>query len=526
MIGHPLKVRELLDEISKGQVQLPEIQRAYVWKGPQVAKLLDSLYQEYPAGQILLWDTGTLPIMKNLTGVVTPTLPVTGQPKIVLDGQQRLTSLWKALGESSEAESVDVWFNLEGEYFERYNKKMGGDPFWVGVRDVLNGKVHDIDVIERLIDSGRLTPKDDRRKTYLDRLQRLKRIGEYKFPIEIFKSDDYERVTELFVRINASGTRLRAAELVLAQLALRLPGALVDKFEEAMDSYEDVGFALDTRFLVRALIAVGTGQARFKYLTEFWKHTPKEIDAIWERTRKGIDAAVNFTRQNALFESSELLPSLYPLIPLTSYFDRFNTVAPAAEKSLLRWLYVAMLRSRYTGGSETALDEDLKAVQSQEPVEGLLRNALPPGVSATVAPEEFDDAGTRSPLFALTYAAIRRNNAKDWFTGVGLNTDVVGGDHAIEIHHIFPKARLKELGASRKDRDEIANLAFLGARPNKKISATPPTTYLAELAKEHPERLKAQFIPMDPKLWELERFQDFLASRREALAEAVNLLVQ
>ena len=54
MIGHPLKVRELLDEVARGLVMLPEIQRAYAWKGPQVSKLLDSLYREYPAGQILL----------------------------------------------------------------------------------------------------------------------------------------------------------------------------------------------------------------------------------------------------------------------------------------------------------------------------------------------------------------------------------------------------------------------------------------------------------------------------------------
>ena len=65
-----------------------EIQRAYVWKGPQVAKLMDSLYKEYPSGQILLWDTLDLPITKNLGGVKSPPLPPVGSPKIVLDGQQ------------------------------------------------------------------------------------------------------------------------------------------------------------------------------------------------------------------------------------------------------------------------------------------------------------------------------------------------------------------------------------------------------------------------------------------------------
>ena len=83
MIGHPLKVRELLDEISRDQVLLPEIQRAYVWKGPQVAKLLNSLYKEYPVGQILLWDTIELPITKKLEGVEPIPLPSAGRPKSI-----------------------------------------------------------------------------------------------------------------------------------------------------------------------------------------------------------------------------------------------------------------------------------------------------------------------------------------------------------------------------------------------------------------------------------------------------------
>jgi len=95
----PLKVRELIEEIDRGEVLLPEIQRAYVWKGPQVAKLLDSLYREYPSGQILLWDTADRPVTKGIEGVEIQPGAQSGHPKIVLDGQQRLTSLYKALGE-------------------------------------------------------------------------------------------------------------------------------------------------------------------------------------------------------------------------------------------------------------------------------------------------------------------------------------------------------------------------------------------------------------------------------------------
>lgn len=171
------------------------------------------------------------------------------------------------------------------------------------------------------------------------------------------------------------------------------------------------------------------------------------------------------------------------------------------------------------------MDEDLRAVGSPDPVAELIKNALPGGSSSEVTPEEFDDAGWRNPLFPLTYAVARKREAKDWFTGVGLATDVVGADHQMQVHHVFPKAVLKEAGVVRRDRDEIANLAFLAARPNRKISNRPPEQYLTEIASKHPERLEAQSIPMDYRLWRLDRFQEFLAARRKALATAVNDLL-
>ncbi|MCC6874027.1 MAG: hypothetical protein IT378_06940 [Sandaracinaceae bacterium] len=400
---------------------------------------------------------------------------------------------------------------------------MKADPRWVPVRDVVNGTQGELQILQRITGpEGLASPQS---QVYLERLQKLRRIGEYKFPIEIFRSDDYEQVTELFVRINSAGTRLRAAELVLAQLALRLPGTLVKRFEDALEEYADVGYELDPRFLTRALIAMGTGQSRFRYLTEFWRTPPNELEKIWARARKGIDSAVNFTRQNARFESSDWLPSLNALIPLAVYFERHQAITPDVERGLLRWFYVASLRGRYSGSGETAMDEDLKAIGSENPIGALTKNAVSAGTSVEVSPDELDDAGWRNPLFPLTYAVARKRGAKDWFTGVELATDQVGGDHAIQTHHVFPQALLKNAGVGRRDRDEIANLAFLAARPNRKISDRLPEQYLAEIADAHPERLVAQSIPMDRDLWKLDRFQDFLAARRALLAGALNELI-
>lgn len=161
---------------------------------------------------------------------------------------------------------------------------------------------------------------------------------------------------------------------------------------------------------------------------------------------------------------------------------------------------------------------------SDAPVYELIKN-LGPSSKFGVEPDEFDDAGRLNPLFALTYAVARKNGAKDWLHGIAIGKDSVGDADKVEIHHIFPKKVLKDMKVSKKDRDEIANLAFLARRPNEFISSNPPDVYLPEIAQKHPERLKDQYVPLEPRLWKPENFQAFLAERRRLLANAVNDLV-
>ncbi|MBN1545234.1 MAG: DUF262 domain-containing protein [Syntrophaceae bacterium] len=526
MIGHPLRVREMLDEIRRKQVKLPEIQRDYVWKSPQVSKFLDSIYWKYPVGQILLWDTDNLPTTKDLKGTTGSGLPSAGNPKIVLDGQQRLTSLQLALGETGEDNKINIWFNLETQQFQRYLRRMKNDPLWVSVKDIVTGRVDEIDILDKVAARGGPQIRSEKGKIYRERLRQLKSIMDYEFPIEIFKSDDYEEVTELFVRINSQGTRLQMAELALAQLAMRLPGVLVDKFQDTLEEYDELGFELEPRFLIRAMIASGTGQSRFKYLTEIWKKKPSELEAIWKKAKLGIDATINFIQHNACFESAEWLPSINALIPLGAFFIQHRDSKEDVENGLLRWFYLASLRGRYSSSPETAMDEDLKAVYGQGPLNKLMKNLDGMRKSFEVTPDEFDDAGWRNPLFPITYALARKRKAADWFTGHELSKSVAGEDHKIQIHHIFPKDLLKKNKHTRKDIDEIANLAFLGSRPNRKISNKSPDIYLAEIADKHPGRLEAQCVPLDRDLWKLDRYQDFLEQRRSLLAKAVNKLLE
>jgi hypothetical protein len=525
MIAHPLKVRELLDEIARGEVVLPEFQRAYVWKESQVVRLLDSLYHSYPSGQILLWDTAALPISRGLSGVQETSLAPAGRPKVVLDGQQRLTSLYKALSPQA-SHPVDVYFNLDTEQFQVFRKRMAGDPYWVAVRQVLNNQRHDLDLLREIGAAGGPGLEDPRCSAYLDRLQALRRLAEYRFPIEVFRTDDFDEVTELFVRINSGGTRLRKAELVLAQLALRLPGVISERFDEAVDRFEALGFALDPRFFVRALVAVSTGQSRFASLSKLWERSPEELSGLWDRTHEGLQRTVDFVRVRARFASSDWLPSLNALIPLVAFFERAPQLSRADEVGLLRWFYLALLRGRYSAGAESAMDEDLKAVRSPTPVISLLDNTVrAAGTEVAIDPEEFDDSDWRNPLFPITYAVARKRGAEDLFSGMPLSASAVGARSQVHVHPLFPRRLLQKAKVDRKRRDEIANLVFLAAPPDPNALTKPPELYLGPVADAHLQRLHAQCVPIDRELWKVERYTDFLAERRRLLADAVNELL-
>lgn len=522
MIVHPLKVRELLDEIARGEIVLPEFQRAYVWKPTQVVRLLDSLYRGYPAGQVLLWDAADLTSTRGLEGVMASGFVPAGRPKVVLDGQQRLTSLYKALAPEAK-EPVDVRFDLRSEQFALHRARMDRNPYWVDVRAVLAGQRHDLDVLRAIAGAGGPSLDDPTCAVYLERLQGLRRIAEFRFPIEVFKSDDCEQVTELFVRINSGGTRLRKAELVLAQLTLHLPGVVSNRFEEALGRYEALGFALDARLLVRALVAVGTGQSRFASLGALWKRPQDELATLWDRTRDALDRAIELVRARAHFESADWLPSLNGLVPLVALLDRRPELSREDEVGLLRWFWLSQLRGRYSASAEAVMDEDLRAVASDRPIVQLLSGLLNSASSAAVEPDELDEADWRNPVFPMTYAVACKRGARDWFTGAPLGLGRSRSD--VHVHSIFPPALLEEAGVPRRRQDEVANLVFLVERPGVQATKLAPDEYLPDVRDKDPLRLTAQAVPTDPALWRVERYADFLAARRTLLADAINGLL-
>lgn len=185
--------------------------------------------------------------------------------------------------------------------------------------------------------------------------------------------------------------------------------------------------------------------------------------------------------------------------------------------------------ARYSGSLETDLQRDIKALSVENPPDSLIANIISKVGRIKVEAKDLANKGKTSPFFNLVYAASCKMGAVDWFNGMKLYPGHMGSKFSIEIHHIFPLSRLyKDGGLNSKDRahiakaNEIANLAFLTKNANLKSSDELPAVYLPRVLDNYPSALREQFVPENPKLWEIENYNAFLEERRRLLATAIN----
>lgn len=509
------KVSSLVEMVRSEELLLPEIQRGYVWNRPQIRDLIESLYHDYPAGAIMLWETEANPVSRALGTKKGKENHKDGKIHFVLDGQQRLTSLKLVFeGKDFKGKELDVRFNYETEEFQLVNRAVRNDKRWVSVTDVINKGAIKVSQEMGLLNSPNAAQ-------ILDRLNRLERIKDYLFPVYSLRGYTYEQVTEIFVRVNSKGTRLRQAELAIARLAFRLPGVVSEEFEDFEDELVEDGFDLGLPFLVRCMTAVATQQSQFPKLHEVSEENVREA---WEKTRASLEYFINLIRENLGIESADWLYSVNTLIVPVAYLAKTH-MKQVEKNKLLHWFLLATIWGRYSGSAESSLDQDLKALSQPNPFTLLLENIKQKVGRLEISAEDLDDANINNPLFLAVYLSCRNQKAEDWFTGVRLTSTGFGSSHYLEYHHIFPKALLKN-DFKRRDINEIANMAFLSSKANKIISKTNPAIYLAEIYKRNPALLENQFVPCDKKLWPVNQFEEFLAERRTLLAEGINSYIR
>ena len=563
-------VGELIDMIKRKEIELPEMQRRYVWKSTKVRDLLDSLYRGYPSGAILLWDTDEQVETQNFA--VGQEGSSIHKSKLLLDGQQRLTSLSAVLrgepvvvrgrrrpiellfnldhpenlsevtevdddseldelqanptdeNESSEDDEAidssspsDIQLQLESMTFIVKNSKMASLSNWIDVSDVFANE----DNVELIRQAGVTSMDDPRFKIYNDRLNRLRKVKQYIYRLDILERTlSYEEVAEIFVRVNSLGVKLRGSDLALAQVTARWRGSLAI-FQKYSETCTEQGFRLDTGHHLRTAVSIASSQCKFKVVSSL---KTDDIKDAWDVTKRSTDFALNFLKANCGITSPALLSSPL-LVTALAYFanKRDFSISPEEAGELRRYLLIANAKGRYSrASSESVLDQDLGILRDGGGVSILFERLISQVGRIDIQPGDLVGRNQRSSLFKMMFIAFKSKGAQDWKTSVEISLDHGGQQDSLQFHHIFPKAFLKGAVPSREI-DDLANLAFISATTNNWIRAKSPATYIPQFVSDHGTAMfDNQCIPLDANLLTRESYNEFLAERRVRIATELN----
>jgi uncharacterized protein with ParB-like and HNH nuclease domain len=533
---------EVIDEIEAGFYTVPEIQRRFVWKNPQIRDLISSIYHNHPIGAIVYWKIQAEKMEKeNLRDLFRPledNLPLKNGSYVIIDGQQRLTSLLLVkkgeISTSGKKRKIKLYFNPIEERFELGSRDIEKDPKWFNVTEVLNSND-----IYKLIEDQAQKFNDDSIKNNPKIREKLLRLQEnfktYEIPLisaKLSYSDDFlstfEEISTIFINLNSTGTRIRLPDLALALLTARMRKDIGDsfrkKFEELLQRMEDLDFPVDEAVLIRLYSAIATGTTRFNEARkELEKKSGQEIDNLLKDTGKAIEETVKLLKRNGV--KSKFLQSRYLLIPIAYLLHRDiisvgKAISEETEANIMKWFLLASVEKRYTGRLETDLLSDIQQIGKGKSFSGLMENLRMKEIPLSQLEGDFDNY--HLTLLLILYCKLK---TKDWNIEARPNIREVNelDPEDLQIHHVFPEEFLSRRGYTEKW-DNFGNITLISKKANNYFKFKDPSVYLNELKNIEPELLKKQFIPMDSSLWNINNYDKFLKERISLIADAIETL--
>ena len=500
------KIDTLLQDVELGRTALPEIQRGFVWSGQKARDLIDSLYQKYPVGVILLWRPQNIRDFRVLDSQKDAK---TTPEWLILDGQQRITSLGLI-----KQGGIRILFNIDDEIFQIENKSRLNDPTWIRVDKVW--KEGSSQILKELSQKLNM-PMDKVFEKYMEQIQKIEQILTQNIPVFEMREDDYSRIAEMYVRLNEKGTKLKKAEINLALVVLKFPKTFYEKLIETVSEFEE--WELDVSFFLRCFVCVSTNQSKFgplrKYLDAATEDKVlKDLNTISENLRESFDFITSHFGINQDINQN-LIPSNTVMIPIMMYMINNNgRIASASELSKITlWFYCASHYGRFSTSAETTLNEDLREFKGEYPVKNWLQSIKKERGGLEM--RELRGRINNTNRFALYYA-LRLNDALDWWQGIKIEDT-----SKIEFHHIFPKKILRNAGIPDTLINDIRNIAVVSRKANRTISSMPPEQYF-ETQIEDKGRIYSQFVPDDPKYWKIENYKDFLEEREKNIIKTLN----
>lgn len=519
-----MKINDVLSQIDLGNYALPEFQRGYVWTRSDVRKLMYSLYQDYPVGSLLIWDTATDPDMIRGDGT-----PSSGTVSLILDGQQRMTSLFGVIRgkapqffDGDASAFANLYFNIDEETFEFYSQqKMKGDRAWVSVSEVIP-------------DSGAfftkvIAQRPDDMQYYAEAMSKLNKLSSIKdrdMPVQVVAGEDktIDVVVEIFNNVNSGGTKLSKGDLALAKICAQWPDMRAE-MRAILARLGKKGFWFKQDWLLRCLTVHLTRKA---YFSELDGVSIADVKNGLKEVENYIGMCLDHISSRLGLDHDRVLGSHYAIVLMVGYLSmKGGKLSSAAEwDKLLFWYVHAFLWGRYAGSTESVLSQDLRVLEDGKGVHGLIELIHQNRADLTLRPQDFWGWSKGARFYPLLYMITRVNHARDWGTGIELSQSLLGKNSSLQVHHIFPKHVLYSAGKTKSMVNALANYAFLTQQTNLDISDQKPEDYFPIYMEKCPGAIESHCVPTASHLLTIDAYDAFLEERRKLLAKSANAILE
>lgn len=533
-----LPLKDLLKDIVEGKIQLPDFQRGWVWDDEHVRSLLVSLGRSFPVGAVMLLETGgevrfQVRPVENVSPVGLPT-----PEKLILDGQQRLTTLTQVLKLSGPVKTTtDKGKPIDRHYYIHIPTALEGadrlDDAIIatdGSRQIRSdfGRKIELDLSERKRECQQLyfpcseileamawlqdlyTHNSEAVQLFFEfKSKVLDAYNDYQIPLIVLKKDtSKEAVCLVFEKVNTGGVPLSVFELVTASYAADGYNLRddwygsdirnVDSRKQRL-SVEPILKGVENTDFLQAVTMLHTLEKRKADLAA--GKTGKQVSPVsakrasvlelpltayqdWaESVEKGFKCAAKFLRQEC-FSSQRDLPYRTQIAPLAAVMtiicskDDERWREPQIHQKLARWFWCGVLGELYGGAVETRIANDVEELLSWIEAGGDLPRTI------NDANFQIDRLGSLTSRLSAAYKGINvlvlRDGAHDLFWKSQIR-NLEADEVALDIHHIFPKDWCEKQGIPRRQYDSIINKTPISYKANRMIGGSAPSVYLAAL---------------------------------------------
>ena len=563
-------IRAVIEEINSRKIYLPAIQRKYVWDDDQITRLMDSIMLGYPIGTFLFWKVRKSIINKKEYSMYefikdfherdvykNPSAP---QPFpigsdeetiwAVLDGQQRLTSLYIALqGSMSRKLPNKRWknddaFPIKELYLDLHSqrtdeedisyefkfltqeeaKKQKDDKLWYLVKDILKYSQDEL-VTDLIIPNGWASDKVAMKNISL---LHTRLVGDEIINYFEVQTDSIDSVLDIFVRVNSGGTVLSKSDLLFSTIVSHWDKAR-DEIDKLLAEINKIGegYKFSNDFIMRTCLYVLDMSVTLKVET-FKKESVLKIKNNWENIRKTMKDTVDLLNEFGF--NSENIISYVAVSPMVYYRFKGGNFDAESKSELRKYIVISQVRQVFgaaTNSALTSIREALKAAPTDSFKMGnLLKVRFTGERTLRYTSEEIDAMFDTYEIGAYTFMLLSLLYPNLKYSQKGFHQDHMHPYAGFEESKI---ANLKLPDGSiiddvRKDewrrrRNTLANLQLLEGRENERKNATPLVDWMVTANREN-----AKYMPSDSS-FELSHFEDFMDKRQKLMSDALKAIL-